>query len=1183
MITRLPVAILGFAALFAGAFPVFGQSLQVSVAVGGQSTPVTSGGTAALTAADVGQAVRATVTVRYNGTATASVTGVSVNGTSEMTLLSSPTFPVVLNPGASTSFTVQYLPSSGNSVAAAVSIAFTESGQAGSFPFTLTGTSPRLSFSYFFAPNGTLTDLNAGDRITFPATNVGASAQAVVTILNRGSGPGSVQSITVAGSTFQLSGASAPTQLKPGEQATFTVTYTPQSTGGSQGLLSVVLGSGSTETFSLIGTGTSANFAVSYTLSDGNVRPLSSGSLINFPSVDVNASTTATITILNQGTGAGTVTGISVSGAGFQLSGLPLLPATVSAGQNIQFRIIFTPTQAGSFNGSFSIALGGSVISGTLSGSTSAPNLSASYTIGNSTSTSLSSGSVITFPAVDVNATSTATVTILNQGAGTGTINSISVSGTGFQISGAPPLPATIPAGQRITFGIVFAPTQAGSSNGTFSINLNGNSIFGSLSGSTTTPNFSVSYTLSNLSVLPIVNGGTITFPSVDINTPATANITILNQGTGTGTVTGIFVTGAAYQLTGLPLLPATVPAGQSLKFGITFTATQPGTYTGSFRIDMTGATISGNLTETTSSSTIALSYVDPDTTNIVPLPAGATLQFPSTLSGTSNVITVLATNTGSGTGMINSITLGGSGSSVFQLLGLQAFPLSVPPNQQARFGVRFSPQQQQAFTASLTVDVNGQSVTITLAGQGTGAQYTYSSTSAGSTTPLLPDGTLAVPDTAIGQTSSVTVSITNNGSGDGQISNVAVTGTGFSLSGLPSGPITLHANGSQQFTLNFTPVDPGAAKGRLTIGSDNFNLTGTGLGSKLLYTYTDAAGTNPVAAGGTIIYAPTAVGTTSSVKFTIQNTGTSATTISSINLGTTTSLFALQGLPALPLSLSPDATVSVTVNFLPSNTGPSTATLLVNSTAFTLSGTGNPPAPLPPYQFQGPTGNQQPAQQASIGLSLTSPYALPLRGTLTLSFTSTVFTDDPAIQFANGGRTINFTIPANSTQALFNGNTTVPLQTGTTAGNIVITPSFAMQSGFDMTPPTPDVLTLTVQRVAPQLLSASVTSITLNSFSLVVSGYSTTRSLRQLDIQVTPKQGTSLSSTHLTIDLTSSSSAWFQSNASQNFGGTFSITIPFTLANGSSTADLVHLLQTLSVTANNDVGTSNSLSAPVQ
>ena len=42
-----------------------------------------------------------------------------------------------------------------------------------------------------------------------------------------------------------------------------------------------------------------------------------------------------------------------------------------------------------------------------------------------------------------------------------------------------------------------------------------------------------------------------------------------------------------------------------------------------------------------------------------------------------------------------------------------------------------------------------------------------------------------------------------------------------------------------------------------------------------------------------------------------------------------------------------------------------------------------------------------------AIGVTLASPYPLPITGTLTLAFASSAFVDDPAIQFATGGRTL--------------------------------------------------------------------------------------------------------------------------------------------------------------------------------
>jgi hypothetical protein len=237
----------------------------------------------------------------------------------------------------------------------------------------------------------------------------------------------------------------------------------------------------------------------------------------------------------------------------------------------------------------------------------------------------------------------------------------------------------------------------------------------------------------------------------------------------------------------------------------------------------------------------------------------------------------------------------------------------------------------------------------------------------------------------------------------------------------------------------------------------------------------------------------------------------------------------------------------------------------------------------LPAYQFQGPSGTLAPAQQPSVGLTLSAPYPLALQGVLTLTFTSAVFTNDPSIQFAAGGRTVTFTIPANSTQAVFTGGaTSMPMQTGTTAGTILITPSFATQNGFDLTPSSPTSLTLTIPSSVAQLSSESVTSETLTSFTVLLGGYTTTHGLTQLNIQINPKTGNTFSTTSLTINVSAASSGWFQSTASTPFGGAFLIAIPFVLSSGSSTSDLVHMLQSLTITATNSVGVSSSISVPI-
>jgi hypothetical protein len=682
---------------------------------------------------------------------------------------------------------------------------------------------------------------------------------------------------------------------------------------------------------------------------------------------------------------------------------------------------------------------------------------------------------------------------------------------------------------------------------------------------------------LSNLSA-----GSLIGFPATNVGSSSSAMISILNSGSTVCTVQSVTVSGVGYQASGLLHTPATVIPGQQASFTVTFTPRTTGTSSGALTVALDSSNVVFLLSGAGTASSFSLSYIDPETSNTLPLPNNSTLPFPNTLAGTTTVVNVVATNNGTGAGVINSIALSGA-ASVFQLLNLPALPVSVPPSQQLRFAIRFAPQQQQSFAGKLVVAFDGQPTSVNLQAQGIQPQFTYQWAIGTNATPISPGGTIAIPDTAVGQTTNVVVSVQNTGMADGQIPNISVTGQGLSLTGLPALPFTLHPSGLQYFTLNFAPAQPGAISGLVAIGADTLNITGTGIGPRLTYSYTSGSSAVSVADSGVVIFPPLAVGSTERLSFSIQNTGTSAATISSINLAAASTIFSLSQLPALPMSLDPGASVAFPIRFVPNNTGSLSATLLVNSTTFTLSGSGMQPAPLSTYHFQGPSANGQPAQQAAVGLTLDTPYPSDVTGTLTLTFASGAFADDSSIQFATGGRTVNFTIPANATQALFPGNTTaVGLQTGTTTGTIVITPSFATQGSFNLTPSSPALLSLTIPRSAPQLLNAAVSNATLSSFTLTVSGFSTTCDLGRLDIQITPKQGQNFSTTHLPIDVTSASSAWFAGAASQGFGGSFLLAISFNLSNGSTSDDLVHLLQSLTVTATNAVGGSNTVSVPV-
>ena len=98
---------------------------------------------------------------------------------------------------------------------------------------------------------------------------------------------------------------------------------------------------------------------------------------------------------------------------------------------------------------------------------------------------------------------------------------------------------------------------------------------------------------------------------------------------------------------------------------------------------------------------------------------------------------------------------------------------------------------------------------------------------------------------------------------------------------------------------------------------------------------------------------------------------------------------------------------------------------------------------------------------------------------------------------------------------------------------------------------------------------------------TLLVTGYATGRSITQIDVQFTPVAGESVATTRLSLNVEASFTAWYQSAASQAFGGQFTATLPFSLAgditNTTKITSVADTIQSVSVTITNRQGVSTS------
>jgi hypothetical protein len=568
-------------------------------------------------------------------------------------------------------------------------------------------------------------------------------------------------------------------------------------------------------------------------------------------------------------------------------------------------------------------------------------------------------------------------------------------------------------------------------------------------------------------------------------------------------------------------------------------------------------------------------------------VPSGGAVTVTAANAGQPVLIGFTALYVGASTAIVQTPKL--TGTSEMGILSGPSSPVILGPNDSISFTVEYLPATGSAVAGQVSImyTENNQlsNYQFSVRGSSPNLGLSYFFAPNGSLTSLHVADSITFAATSIGSSATAVINVMNFGAIAGTLQSIGVSGPAFQLSGVPAMPAQIDPGQQLSFRLTFTPQSTGGSQGLLSVNLNGIiapiGLVGASA-SQVTYSYSDGTNTTDLLPGGSLMVPDASVGQTTGLTIKALNGGTTAAKISSVWLSGAAAL-SLKNLPSLPAQLAPGASLTFTVSFSPTAAGSVAATLAINEDGFTVVGNGAQPQALPSYQFQGPSGVQQPAQQPAIGLTLASPYPQALQGALTLSFVSSVFADDPAVQFASGGRTVAFTIPANSTQAVFaNGAATMALQTGTTAGNIVITPAFALQNGFSVTPTAPRTLTMTVASAAPQLTSGGITSQTLTSFSLALNGYVTARSMQKLDIVITPKQGASFSTTRLSIDVTSGAAAWFQSAASASYGGAFQVTIPFVLQNGSASDDLVRQIQSLSVTATNQVGASPAISVAI-
>jgi hypothetical protein len=575
--------------------------------------------------------------------------------------------------------------------------------------------------------------------------------------------------------------------------------------------------------------------------------------------------------------------------------------------------------------------------------------------------------------------------------------------------------------------------------------------------------------------------------------------------------------------------------------------------------------------------------FILPDETIAFP---DATLNLSNPTLSQTNSATFVATNHATRAITVTNVAV--SAGSAFTVSGLPILPVVLAINQSLTFTINFQPSQLGSAVATIHFDFALRTgVTFGLSGNGIGSVLVYNVSNVSTTRTVLANDTLTLPDTNIGDKTTITMTVRNTGNADAVISFLASSDPLFPLTNVPFLPFTLSSGNSISFNINFAPTQSGTFTARLRIGSDTFSLSGVGFGVTLTFTSVIGSASTDLGAAGAVIFKPTQVGSSSSAQMQISNTGNTAAFINSISVtGPATGVFTLPVLPALPVRIAGGSTVSFAVDFAPITVGQTTGSLKIDNRTFSLSGSGDAPEPLPGVSFTGSTAVVDAAQQIGVGITLDNPYPVQLDGKLTLTFapTADVFSDDPAIAFASGGRTVNFIVPANSRTAVFGvGDNRIRFQTGTVAGTVTLSATFVTDAGgINLTTTTAPATNISVRPSAPRITSVQLSSRTATAITVLITGYSPTRSAQTMAFTFTPyvdpnNKDLQLDTTKLNLSVDGPFSVWYRGTASQAFGSLFTATVTFSVFGN------IDAIQSLAVTMSNSLGASNSSSVSLR
>jgi hypothetical protein len=411
--------------------------------------------------------------------------------------------------------------------------------------------------------------------------------------------------------------------------------------------------------------------------------------------------------------------------------------------------------------------------------------------------------------------------------------------------------------------------------------------------------------TQSAIQVVP----GALDFGNVAVGKQASHAAAVVNNSKTVVTLTKASISGTEFSISGLQF-PLALHPGQKSNFMIW--------YKGSSRTGKAQGTLSFNgepgtpdpvvLTASTGSTAPQLTI------------SSASHDFGSVTVDTVANAALTLTNSGAAALAISHIGVSGKG---FEGSAIKT-PATVPAGGNITLNLTFSPSTAGNFSGAVSVssdDPNTPTATVALTGAATNQSIGKL---------IATPAALNFNNVQVGSSASAVTTLKNVGTGNVTLSQINLSGSGFSTSGIAT-PVLVVPGEALTLTVKYSPTSTKATSGDISLVSAQGGITSVTVSGTVSQS---ALTLSP----GSINFGSAVTGVANTQTVQISNPGTAPVTITAANISGAG--FSASGLP-LPMTLSAGKATAFNVQFDPKSAGPSTGSLSLVSDA------SNPPSAI--------------------------------------------------------------------------------------------------------------------------------------------------------------------------------------------------------------------------------------------